>query len=76
MRPGAWRTYHHAMPTKVKRGLGLLVVAVAAWLLALPIATNQGAPDWLMPVALLLGVVMLCSLFGGLVLLAWGLLRG
>ena len=58
------------MPTKVKRGLGLLVMAVAAWLLALPIVTSNGAPDWLMPVGLLLGVVMLCSLFGGLVLLA------
>jgi len=58
------------MPTKVKRGLGLLVVAVAAWLLALPIVTSNSAPDWLMPLALLLGVVMLCSLFGGLVLLA------
>ena len=65
----------NAMPTKVKRGLGLLVVAVAAWLLALPIVTSNSAPDWLMPLALLLGVVMICSLVGGFVLLAWGLLR-
>lgn len=67
------------MPVKVKRGLGLLVVALIAW----PISYGllQADPDgalgeWVLP---LLGIAASCVLvaaaFGGLVLLAWGLLR-
>ena len=61
------------MPTKVKRGLGLLVVAVIAYLIANPLVKQESMP------ALLVGVVAIwiCVLAAlvGLVLLAWGLLR-
>lgn len=58
------------MGVKVKRGLGLLVVAVLAWV------TQQALVDHGPPGAvefLLLAVTALC-LFAGLALLAWGLL--
>ena len=61
------------MSMKVKRGLGLLVVAVAAWLVGL-VAMQSTA----VPATVLLGlasVVAVCALVAGVVLLAWGLLR-
>lgn len=65
---------------KVKRGLGLLVVAVIAFLLAVAIAqTATGHGDavdliaW--PVVLVLALGCLAAGLAGLVLLAWGLLR-
>lgn len=61
------------MPVKVKRGLGLLVVAFAAWLVAYP--AMQGTSDLTALLSLVAGAVMALSLVGGLVLLAWGLLR-
>lgn len=59
------------MSVKVKRGLGLLVVALIVFLIGY--ATSEGSgptlfTDLLGVVAVLLGAV-------GLVLLAWGLLR-
>lgn len=58
------------MSVKVKRGLGLLVVAVLAWVV------QQAVVDHSPPAAvefLLLAVAAAC-LLSGLVLLAWGLL--
>ena len=63
--------YGQRMGVKVKRGLGLLVVAVLAWLTQQ--ATADHSPPALVEFALL-AVATLC-LFGGLALLAWGLLR-
>jgi hypothetical protein len=58
------------MGVKVKRGLGLLVVAVLAWVTQQALTTHE--PPALIEF-LLLATAALC-LFGGLVLLAWGLL--
>lgn len=61
------------MPVKVKRGLGLLVVAVVAWAItALLIQTSSAA---LNVVALLIGLAAFAAAAAGVVLLAWGLLR-
>lgn len=57
------------MPVKVKRGLGLLVVAVIGYLL---VSAGRSGET---PVVELLGwLVVAVGLLGGLVLLAWGLL--
>jgi hypothetical protein len=61
------------MPMKVKRGLGLLVVAFAAWLVAYP--SLQESSGWAMAISFVAGTVFVLALVGGLVLLAWGLLR-
>lgn len=58
------------MGTKVKRGLGLLVVAVLAWVVQQ--ATVGASPA---VVELVLLATAAGCLLGGLVLLAWGLLR-
>ena len=67
------------MPEKVKRGLGLLVVAVIAWAISavlVQIDTNNTAAQLLVGLPLIAaGLVALGCLVGGLVLVAWGLLR-
>lgn len=55
----------------MKRGLGLLVVAVLAWITQQALVDHD--PPALVEFALLLAVAL--CLFGGLALLAWGLLR-
>lgn len=67
------------MPDKVKRGLGLLVVALVAWLAGI-VLTQIPADDGLAAVLLLIpllvtGVATIGGLVGGLALIAWGLLR-
>lgn len=67
------------MSMKVKRGLGLLVVALIGWLVAL--ALSQIETDGTFEALLLLiptlvaGVALIGGLVGGLALIAWGLLR-
>lgn len=67
------------MPVKVKRGLGLLVVAAIALLLAMSVGqirpTGDAAALITAVVLMALAVVFLAGLLGGLVLVAWGLLR-
>lgn len=67
------------MPTKVKRGLGLLVLALLGWILGWVLTSAGAADSWLWPIALvgLIAAVVLAigGLVGGLVLIAWGLLR-
>lgn len=75
------------MPMKVKRGLGLLVVTVISFLVVnvtVRISDSQagreGTADDVIAFVFLLAsiavaLVMIASLIGGLVLLAWGLLR-
>lgn len=67
------------MSVKVRRGLGLLVVAVIAFLVLLAllqVSIADGAMEWVMVVALLAAAAgTVGGLFGGLALLAWGLLR-
>ena len=66
------------MDTKVRRGLGLLVVAVIAFLAALALSPAwDGSGGWRTAgqwVQLLVTLAAGCALVGGLVLLAWGLL--
>jgi len=57
---------------KVKRGLGLLVVAVIAWLIGYPATRADSVAGTLLAIPAV--IVFLCALVGGLVLLAWGLL--
>jgi hypothetical protein len=61
------------MSTKVKRGLGLLVVAVIAW--GIGFASMQSTA--LIPALLTLvaGLTMVVCVVVGLVMIAWGLLR-
>lgn len=67
------------MSMKVKRGLGLLVVALIGFLAIYPMQSMS--PDGFLNQALLLvalavaGVAFFVGLVGGLGLLAWGLLR-
>jgi hypothetical protein len=61
------------MPVKVKRGLGLLVVAVLAVLPTMLLV--QSASTAANVIALVTGTVMYVSAAVGLVLIAWGLLR-
>jgi hypothetical protein len=61
------------MPVKVKRGLGLLVVAVLALCVAYP--AGQAKADAWGVVSVLASAVCVLALASGLVLLAWGLLR-
>lgn len=67
------------MSNKVKRGLGLLVVAAIAWLVALALSRIEPRGDalglLLLIPSLAAGVAMVGGLVGGLFLLAWGLLR-
>ena len=75
------------MSSKVKRGLGLLVVAVLAFLVlnvtvraSEALSVGNGPVGEVFGWALLIasaaiGVALLASFVGGLVLLAWGLLR-
>jgi hypothetical protein len=58
------------MDAKVKRGLGLLVVAVLAWVTQQALVSHD--PPGAVEFALLAGAVV--CLFAGLALLAWGLL--
>lgn len=60
------------MPRRVRRGLGLVAVALIAWLVGLALDSN-GAPTVATAVPVL--VVLGCGAVG-LVLVAWGLLRG
>lgn len=65
--------YSRDVDTNVRRGLGLLAVAGIAWLIGM--AALQ-ADSW--PLAVLVAaaaLVAVCSLLGGLGLLAYGLLR-
>lgn len=67
------------MPTKVSRGLGLLVIAAIGFVVLLA-ALQMPAESFLgqaLTIAGLLGggVALIGGLCGGLVLLAWGLLR-
>lgn len=68
------------MSWKVKRGLGLLVIAAIALLVALPLL-QADAPDSTLGSAafvaalLVAGIGFWVALIGGLGLLAWGLLR-
>lgn len=65
------------MSVKVKRGLGLLVIAVIGWLLGMVLlqAPAEGAAAIFVFVGLLVAVVAaIGGLIGGLTLLAWGLL--
>lgn len=70
------------MNTKVRRGLGLLVVAVIAFLATGLLASahgdiSAGAGGVAVGAAYVVSaVVMVAAFFGGLLLLAWGLLRG
>lgn len=59
-----------ALTPRVRQGLGLLVIAAALWLLALMLINWNN--DWKY---LVLGPPILVCLFGGLGLLAYGLLR-
>lgn len=61
------------MSVKVKRGLGLLVVAFIAWLIAYP--ASQSSSTIASVVVVIAGLALVGALVGGLVLLAWGLLR-
>lgn len=67
------------MSWKVKRGLGLLVVAAIGWLIGLPLTHTSPSSDLaaaLVVAATLAAVVAFVGgLIGGLALLAWGLLR-
>lgn len=74
------------MPMKVRRGLGLLVVAVISFLLLNvtvrvtdSLAARDGAAEiagWgVLIVSVVLMLAMLGGLVGGLVMIAWGLLR-
>ena len=63
------------MPVKVKRGLGLLVVALVGFLLVATVHENDGYST---PAQVVEAVGYLClviGLWGGLILIAWGLLR-
>lgn len=67
------------MPHKVKRGLGLLVIAIPLWLIALgvsqwaPTSTAGDVAHLLLLVVAGLGWV--AAALAGFVLIAWGLLR-
>lgn len=64
-----------ALTPRVRQGLGLLVVAVILWLVLMMLARVEimlWGNDWKY---LLLGTPLLVCLFGGLGLLAYGLLR-
>lgn len=67
------------MSEKVKRGLGLLVVAVIGYLTVLALlqvpADNLAGQVVVIGGLLVAGVAMLGGAIAGLVLLAWGLLR-
>lgn len=67
------------MENKVKRGLGLLVVALIAWLGAMAVmqvdAVGGVAGALTLVLSMALALAFLVGLVGGLALLAWGLLR-
>lgn len=61
------------MSVKVRRGLGLLVVAVVGWLITFGLLQADATP--LVVLSVLTGVVTIAAAGVGVVLLAWGLLR-
>lgn len=61
------------MSVKVRRGLGLLVVAVVAWLITFGLLQAEATP--LVVLAGAFGLLTLAAAGVGVVLLAWGLLR-
>lgn len=61
------------MSVKVRRGLGLLVVAVIGWLITFGLLQADATP--LVVLSVLTGVVTIAAAGVGVVLLAWGLLR-
>ena len=63
------------MPEKVKRGIGLVVVAVIAWAIGLTLTQSGGDGPLVTAALLATGLVGVVGFFGGLALVAWGLLR-
>lgn len=67
------------MSWKVKRGLGLLVVAALALIALIPLLDADPSGDLstfvLVALTLAVGLAFAASVLGGLALLAWGLLR-
>lgn len=61
------------MSWKVKRGLGLLVVAAVAWFLTALLVQSSSALVTL--IAFPVGLVAFAAVVAGVGLLAWGLLR-
>lgn len=61
------------MSVKVRRGLGLLVVAVVGWLVTFGLLQASATP--LQVLSVLVGVLTVAAAGVGVVLLAWGLLR-
>ena len=61
------------MSVKVKRGLGLLVIAVLAWAVQWVVSYDDG--DAAIVMGMLARLALLVSGAAGLVLVAWGLLR-
>lgn len=81
MTKGRARGYRAGMTTKVRRGLGLLVLAPLALLIAFgSLRATDGMDNqfvmWpLLILCVVAGITFWVSLIGGLGLLAWGLLR-
>jgi len=67
--------YRGGMPEKVKRGLGLLVLAVACWIPGLAINNSDPDSSGLQALGNLLAIGMLLFGIAGLVFLVWGLLK-
>lgn len=67
------------MQNKMKRGLGLLLLAVPLWVIALLLARwdyPDGFMEWVVPIAtLLLFLGAVGCVIVGLALMIWGLLR-
>lgn len=61
------------MSVKVRRGLGLLVVAVVGWLITFGLLQASATP--LVVASLVVGTATIAAAVVGVVLLAWGLLR-
>ena len=69
------RSYSQQMDARIRRGLGLLVVAVIAFLVLWSVAGIDTNAAWRALIELVAGLALLGALFGGLGLLAYGLLR-
>lgn len=64
------------MPTKTKRGFGLLIVGVVLGFLVTQFNANYTGDSSLVEVlAFLVAIVSAVGLLGGIVLIVWGLLR-
>lgn len=61
------------MSVKVRRGLGLLVIAIVGWLITFGLLQANAVP--LVVLSVLTGSLTLAAVGVGVVLLAWGLLR-